>query len=1029
MYTMERHLQDRDRVGVHDAVLLEDFQSEDVFVENLQKRFNENVIYTYIGQVLISVNPYKEINIYGPKDVKAYDGKHFFEVPPHVFAITDTSYRALKEEQIEQCILISGESGSGKTEASKKVLQYIAEVTDHKGEVERVKNKLLVSNPVLEAFGNAKTNRNDNSSRFGKYMDIQFNTEGNPQGGNILNYLLEKSRVISQVKGERNFHIFYQLLSGADEELLNKLSLRKSPESYYFLTHGDKSNVENINDQKNFREVTEALSTLDFTEKEQHDMFSIVAAILHLGNIGFVEHEAGKAKVSKSEAVEIVAKLMGCDEAELREALTHKTIETVRDLVTSPLNRELAVYARDALAKAVYDRLFSWLVSRINDSLQSGSKRKNVVIGILDIYGFEIFERNSFEQLCINFCNEKLHQLFIDLTLKSEQEEYMKEGIKWEKIEYFDNSIILELIEEKHKGLIAYMDEECLRPGDPNDTTLINKFNTYLSGHNHYISHKKASIKVQKTMGRDEFLIIHYAGHVTYNVKTFIEKNNDLLFRDLKEAMSNSSNSILNTVFTKSEVLNKKRPDTAITKFKNSLNNLMGILRDKEPAYIRCIKPNDIKKSGMFDEDLVKHQVRYLGLMENLRVRRAGFAYRRVYEQFLHRYKCLSEETWPNYRKGSAKDGVQALVKSLGYTDGDYQMGKTKIFIRHPKTLFDTEDAFQERKNFVAAIIQASWKGVVQRRRFLKMREAAIVMQKYVRRFNAIRAARRRRQAVATLRKFIKGFITRNDAPNADNAAFEQIAKAQYLNRLAKNLPASLLNRTWPKHPYVCKETSEILYKMHGAYLSRVYRLNLDPEMLKQFEMKVLAEKLFKDKKKNYPQTICKKFVQERLSGPNTATDGLQTLMNGDKKLYLSDVVKYDRHGYKPRNYTILITNHNFYVLDLTKGLKVKHSLNLKDLQFLVTSENDKMVLVILPEDLYKKQKGDIILEVPNLIEAMTTIVYSTKKNSQLTVISESPIKHTMKQGKTGFIDVTVGQPQNIHKDKNGHLLIVASPS
>lgn len=291
----------------------------------------------------------------------------------------------------------------------------------------------------------------------------------------------------------------------------------------------------------------------------------------------------------------------------------------------------MAIYARDALAKAVYDRLFTWLVARINQSLhpKNDIKRKGNVMGILDIYGFEIFKKNSFEQFCINFCNEKLQQLFIELTLKSEQDEYNKEGIEWIPVEYFDNKVICNLIEEKYKGIISILDEECLRPGDPTDLTFLSKLNYQLGSHPHFICHSRTTTAIQKTMGRDDFRLIHYAGDVTYNVSGFLDKNNDLLFRDLKETMSLTKNHIVKLCFPESEYKNKKRPETAITQFRNSLNNLMEILMCKEPSYIRCIKPNDVQKSNIFDHKLVLHQVKYLGLMENLRVRRAGFAYRR----------------------------------------------------------------------------------------------------------------------------------------------------------------------------------------------------------------------------------------------------------------------------------------------------------------------------------------------------------------------------------------------------------------
>ncbi|XP_066139417.1 unconventional myosin IC [Euwallacea fornicatus] len=1023
---MESHLEHRHRVGVPDAVLLEDHTSEDAFVNNLQKRFNEDEIYTYIGPVLISVNPYKQLNIYTSADVKAYERKNFFEVPPHVFAITDTAYRSLIEESREQCILISGESGSGKTEASKKVLQYISEVTERKGEIERVKNKLLDSNPILEAFGNAKTNRNINSSRFGKFMDVQFNYEGNPVGGIILNYLLEKSRVIRQAPGERNFHIFYQLLNGADEDTISRLSLMRNSSAYSYLSNGKSSDV-TINDKADFVEVKKALTTLEFSQEEQNEMLDVVAGILHLGNVGFSE-DNGRAVILKPTLIETIAKLFNCDSEKFKLSLSQRTIETIRDVVETPLDKDLAMYARDALAKAVYDRLFTWLVKKVNLSLVPRDSRRNSVLGILDIYGFEIFEKNSFEQLCINFCNEKLQQLFIELTLRSEQEEYEKEGIQWEHVVYFDNKIICDLIEEKHKGLIAFMDEECLRPGEPSDKTLLTKFDKELGYHKHYISHEKADTKLQKVMGRDEFRLVHYAGSVTYNIATFIDKNNDLLYRDLREAMSSSSNSIIQAIFPESEQKSKKRPDTAITQFKNSVNNLMSILRDKEPSYIRCIKPNDFQKSAIFENDIVKHQVKYLGLMENLRVRRAGFAYRRTYELFLKRYKCLSKDTWPNF-PGSVKDGVQHLVCALAYEGAEYQMGKTKIFIRHPQTLFRTEDAFQLKKHEIAAIIQSHWKGLMQRKWYLKTRESVIVIQKYVRRYLARTNAKRRREAANTIRSFIRGYITRNDPLNKDNKRFILTTKINWLRRLATKLPQNILCRTWPSAPKVCEEASKLLEAMYAVHMSRRYRLALTSKRKRELELKVLAEQLFKGKKKSYLQSVPEPFQSNRVS--DQAAESKRTYasqLNGDKEIYSTSVMKYDRHGYKPRERIIIITQSNLHVLD-GKGTtaKLKHIFPLHRLKFVVTHEQDKLMLVRIPDDLIKKEKGDLILEVPHLIEAITMLVDVTKDPSLLTIIDTSTIEHHM-NGKNGTIEIQVGTPERIHKDKSGHLLIVSAP-
>ncbi|XP_067646670.1 unconventional myosin IC isoform X2 [Eurosta solidaginis] len=1023
---MERGLHDRDRAGVQDFVLLENFQSEDAFIGNLRKRFQENLIYTYIGQVLISVNPYKQLPIYGENDIKEYRNKHFYEIPPHVFAVTDNAFRSLIEENRDQCVLISGESGSGKTEASKKVLQYIAACSGHQATVESVKEKLLKSNPVLEAFGNAKTNRNVNSSRFGKYMDIQFDFSGTPIGGHILNYLLEKSRVVNQNAGERNFHIFYQLLAGASAEELHELQLKSSLDSYYYLSDGQKGIVRGIDDAANFKAVQQAMSVIDFSQSEQKEVFNIVASVLHLGNVSFTEVD-GIAKITKTEAVAAIAKLLAVDQNELTAALTNRTIDAQGDVVTSPLNRELAIYARDALAKAIYDRLFTWLVQRLNISLQAKdlSGAINNVMGILDIYGFEIFKKNSFEQFCINFCNEKLQQLFIELTLKSEQDEYRREGIEWERVEYFDNKVICNLIEEKYKGIISILDEECLRPGEPTDITFLAKLTDKLSKHAHYRCHEKSSTQVQKTMGRDEFRLVHYAGDVTYNVNGFLDKNNDLLFRDLKETMSKAGNQIVRSCFPEGEYKNKKRPDTAVTQFRSSLNNLMDILMVKEPSYIRCIKPNDQQQACIFDDELVLHQVKYLGLMENLRVRRAGFAYRRTYDAFLNRYKSLSKATWPNY-KGPAKEGVRILANDLKYTPDEYCLGATKIFIRLPKTLFDTEDAFQAKKHEIAAIIQSRWKGRQQRKKYLKLREQIITLQSYCRRHMAIKALKRRREAADKIRAFIKGFITRNDAPNGYNEEFIANMKRMWLLRLVKQLPTKVLDESWPSAPVHCQEASTYLHRLHRLHLARKYRLSLSNERKRQFELKVLAEKLFKDKKSNYLASVPYWFQNDRIPKESYTeiNNFIGTSLNGESLKYASPCTKFDRHGYKPRERFVLLSNKALYVLD-GKSYKQKHRLPLDKIDFVTTNHSDSLVVIRIPLEL-KKDKGDLILEIPYIVELGTLVVDTVGTANIFTIVSRDSLEHNVVKGKGGVIDIQTGAEPGIIRDKGGHLVVIA---
>ncbi|XP_020901059.1 unconventional myosin-Ic [Exaiptasia diaphana] len=865
---MESELHARDTAGVQDFVLLEDFKSEDAFLDNLKKRYNSDLIYTYIGTVVVSVNPYKSLPIYTSDVIEKYRGENLYELPPHIYAISDEAYRSMKEERRDQCILISGESGAGKTEASKRILEYLAAISTSTTEVKRVKDRLLKSNPVLEAFGNAKTNRNDNSSRFGKYMDIQFDFKGAPFGGHILNYLLEKCRVVHQAKGERNFHIFYQLLQGGDDSFLEKLQLERDPSNYVYLNQGECVKVSSINDKNDFKVVKNALSVIEMSAEKQDALFSIVASVLHLGSISFREKpgtDHHQIELENARPVNIISKLLGCPEDVLEVALTSRTVEAKGEKMKTFLTYEQGLYARDALAKAIYDRLFTWIVRSINSSLEMMKYRGPVsLMGLLDIYGFEIFEANSFEQFCINYCNEKLQQLFIELTLREEQQEYRNEGIEWEPVEYFDNKVICDLIEVKHKGIISLLDEECVRPGQVSDSTFLTKLESSIGEHDHFVSHATGDYADRKALGRDEFRLKHYAGNVTYNVTGFVDKNNDLLFRDLKEAMCQSTNIITSEMFPKEEMLSLKRPDTAGTQFKTSLNHLMSILMSKQPSYVRCIKPNDSKRSGKFDDQLIRHQVKYLGLMENLRVRRAGFAYRRHHTYFLNRYKCLCPATWPVW-DGEPKDGVETLCNHVGFKSDEYKLGETKIFIRSPKSLFTIEDMYQVKKNEIAIIIQTSFRGYNARRKFQLARWAVTTVGAHWKRFKAERLLARRKNGAQVIRRFIRGFITRNQEANEDNILFLAYVRMSFLLNLSRNLPKSLLDKSWPESPPSLQEASDLLHVLHSRVLLNNYVKKMRPERKAQMTLKLIASEMFLGKKANYPDTVPIPFVTNRL--------------------------------------------------------------------------------------------------------------------------------------------------------------------
>ncbi|KAK7895286.1 hypothetical protein WMY93_020611 [Mugilogobius chulae] len=630
---MEASLTARDRVGIQDFVLLDAYTSETAFLDNLRKRFHENLIYTYIGTLLVSVNPYKELDMYTQKQMDLYMGVNFFELPPHIYALADNAFRTMMSEFNNHFILISGESGAGKTEASKKILQFYAVSCPSTKLLNNIRDRLLLSNPVLEAFGNAKTLKNDNSSRFGKYMDIQFDHQGGAVGGHILSYLLEKSRVVHQNHGERNFHIFYQLVEGGEEELLRWLGLERNCQVYSYLMQGNCPKVSSINDKSDWRTVRNALSVIDFSEADIENLFAIIASVLHLGNIKFNAGAQGYATLNNSQEVHWVSKLLGIPAPVLQHGLTHKKIEAKTEEVHTPFSVEHAVYARDALAKAIYGRTFNWLVNKVNESLANKDSSRKTVIGLLDIYGFEVFSVNSFEQFCINYCNEKLQQLFIQLTLKSEQEEYGIEGIEWEPVPYFNNKIICDLVEAKHTGIISLLDEECLRPGEATDLTFLEKMEEEIGNHPHFVTHKLANQKTRKTLERGRFSspALRRRGDilcrsVTFCVSGFLDKNNDLLYRTGKEVMRQSSNAIIKLCFPASEPDSKKRPETVVTQFKASLTGLTEILMSKE--------------RGMF---AASNQT------------------------------SLNIQTWPNW-KGTAAEGVLCLIKHLGYTPDEYKM-------------------------------------------------------------------------------------------------------------------------------------------------------------------------------------------------------------------------------------------------------------------------------------------------------------------------------------------------------------------
>uniref|UniRef100_A0A5F8GKQ4 Myosin IE n=1 Tax=Monodelphis domestica TaxID=13616 RepID=A0A5F8GKQ4_MONDO len=618
--------------------------------------------------------------------------------------------------------LFSGESGAGKTVAAKYIMSYISRISGGGPKVQHVKDIILQSNPLLEAFGNAKTVRNNNSSRFGKYFEIQFSPGGEPDGGKISNFLLEKSRVVMRNPGERSFHIFYQLIEGASAEQKHSLGIT-SMDYYYYLSLSGSYKVDDIDDRREFQETLHAMNVIGIFAEEQALVLQIVAGVLHLGNISFKE-VGNYAAVESEEFLAFPAFLLGINQDRLKEKLTSRQMDSKwggkSESIHVTLNVEQACYTRDALAKALHARVFDYLVDSINKAMEKDHEEYN--IGVLDIYGFEIFQKNGFEQFCINFVNEKLQQIFIELTLKAEQEEYVQEGIRWTPIEYFNNKIVCDLIENKVNppGIMSILDDVCATMhavGEGADQTLLQKLQMQIGTHEHFNSWNQG------------FIIHHYAGKVSYDMDGFCERNRDVLFMDLIELMQSS------------ELTNKREEKSRETGFKIqfSANDLVSTLMKCTPHYIRCIKPNETKKSRDWEESRVKHQVEYLGLKENIRVRRAGYAYRRIFQKFLQRYAILTKATWPSW-KGDEKQGVLHLLQSVNMDVDQFQLGRSKVFIKAPESLFLLEEMRERKYDGYARVIQKTWRKFVARKKYVQMREEAsdLLLNKKERRRNSI---------------------------------------------------------------------------------------------------------------------------------------------------------------------------------------------------------------------------------------------------------------------------------------------------
>ncbi|XP_050457072.1 myosin heavy chain, muscle isoform X11 [Cataglyphis hispanica] len=721
------------------------YLNEAAVLHNLKQRYYAKLIYTYSGLFCVAINPYKRFPVYTQRCAKLYRGKRRNEVPPHIFAISDGAYVNMLTNSENQSMLITGESGAGKTENTKKVIAYFATVgastKKEKEETDKKKGSLedqvVQTNPVLEAFGNAKTVRNDNSSRFGKFIRIHFGPSGKLAGADIETYLLEKARVISQQSLERSYHIFYQMMSGSVKGLKEMCLLSDNIHDYYFVSQG-KTTIPNVDDGEECQLTDQAFDVLGFTQEEKDNIYKITAAVMHMGGMKFKQRgREEQAEADGTEEGERVAKLLGCDCADLYKNLLKPRIKVGNEFVTQGRNKDQVAYSVGAMSKAMFDRLFKWLVKKCNETLDTKQKRQHF-IGVLDIAGFEIFDYNGFEQLCINFTNEKLQQFFNHHMFVLEQEEYKKEGIDWVFIDFgMDLLACIELI-EKPMGILSILEEESMFPKATDKTFEEKLNNNHLGKSPNFLKPKPPKPGQQPA----HFAIGHYAGNVPYNITGWLEKNKDPLNDTVVDQFKKSNNKLLVEIFADHPGQSgdaggggggkggrgKKGGgfSTVSSSYREQLNNLMTTLRATQPHFVRCIIPNEMKQPGVIDSHLVMHQLTCNGVLEGIRICRKGFPNRMVYPDFKLRYKILCANAVPE--PCEPKKATQIILETINLESDQYRMGHTKVFFR-AGVLGQMEELRDERLGKIVSWMQAYIRGYLSRKDYKKLQEQRLALQ------------------------------------------------------------------------------------------------------------------------------------------------------------------------------------------------------------------------------------------------------------------------------------------------------------
>ncbi|ROI27817.1 Myosin heavy chain, fast skeletal muscle [Anabarilius grahami] len=927
---------------------------------NLKERYAAWMIYTYSGLFCATVNPYKMLPVYDPEVVTAYRGKKRMEAPPHIFSVSDNAYQFMQTDRENQSVLITGESGAGKTVNTKRVIQYFATVAVSGGGEKKKEGKIkgsledqiIAANPLLEAYGNAKTVRNDNSSRFGKFIRIHFGTTGKLASADIETYLLEKSRVTFQLPDERGYHIFYQMMTNHKPELIEMTLITTNPYDFPMCSQGQIT-VASIDDKEELDATDDAIDILGFTNEEKMGIYKFTGAVLHHGNMKFKQKQREEqAEPDGNEEADKIAYLLGLNSAEMLKGLCYPRVKVGNEFVTKGQTVQQVYNSVSALGKSIYERMFLWMVIRINQMLDTKQQR-NFYIGVLDIAGFEIFDYNSMEQLCINFTNEKLQQFFNHHMFVLEQEEYKKEGIIWEFIDFgMDLASCIELI-EKPMGIFSILEEECMFP-KASDTSFKNKlYDQHLGKSNAFQKPKPAKGKAEA-----HFSLVHYAGTVDYNITGWLDKNKDPLNESVLQLYQKSSNKLLATLYPAvvedpTKKGGKKKGgsmQTVSSQFRENLGKLMTNLRSTHPHFVRCLIPNESKTPGLMENFLVIHQLRCNGVLEGIRICRKGFPSRIQYGDFKQRYKVLNAGVIP---EGQFMDNKKASEKLLGSIDIDhdeYRFGHTKVFFK-AGLLGTLEEMRDEKLATLVTMTQALCRGYVMRTEFVKMmerRESIYTIQYNIRSFMNVKHWPWMK-VYYKIKPLLKSAETEKELSNMKEdftKCKEALAKSEAKKKELEEKMVSLLQEKNDLQLQVASETenlSDAEERCEGLIKSKIQL---------EAKLKETTERLEDEEEINAELTAKKRKLEDECSELKKDIDDLElTLAKVEKEKHATEN--------KVKNLTEEMTSQDESLAKLTKekkALQEAHQQTLDDLQ----AEEDKVNTLTKSKTKLEQQVDDL---------------------------------------------------------------------